>query len=54
MSKGIRTPTNEMALLATGAGGACRSAKTTPLLSADQGIMAMKQAGGSGYEVVGK
>jgi uncharacterized protein with GYD domain len=35
-------------------GGACRSIKTTPLLSADEGVAAMKKAAGSGYQPLGK
>jgi uncharacterized protein with GYD domain len=38
--------------LAIGAGGACRSVKTTPLLSADEGVSALKKAGSSGYKAV--
>jgi uncharacterized protein with GYD domain len=38
--------------LAIAAGGACRSVKTTPLLSADEGMTAMKKAGNSGYKSV--
>jgi uncharacterized protein with GYD domain len=34
------------------AGGACKSVKTTPLLSASDGISALKKAGGSGYKSV--
>ncbi len=32
------------------AGGACRSVKTTPLLSVEEGMDAMKKAGGAGYQ----
>jgi uncharacterized protein with GYD domain len=38
--------------LAIGAGGACKSVRTTPLLSMDEGIAALKKAGGSGYKPV--
>ncbi|MDE3187977.1 MAG: GYD domain-containing protein [Acidobacteriota bacterium] len=38
--------------IAIGAGGACRSVKTTPLLGVDEGIAAMKKAGASGYKAV--
>ncbi|HUV70314.1 MAG TPA: GYD domain-containing protein [Terracidiphilus sp.] len=38
--------------LAIGAGGACKSVKTTPLLSVEEGLAAMKKAGGSGYKPV--
>jgi hypothetical protein len=36
--------------LAIAAGGACKNVKTTPLLTAEEGIKAMKKAGGSGYK----
>jgi uncharacterized protein with GYD domain len=36
--------------LAAAAGGACKSVKTTPLISAEDGIAAMKKAGTSGYK----
>jgi uncharacterized protein with GYD domain len=36
--------------LAAAGGGACKSVKTTPLLSAEDGMVAMKQAGNSGYK----
>jgi uncharacterized protein with GYD domain len=36
--------------LAFGAGGACKSVKTTPLLSIEEGIQAMKKAGTCGYK----
>ncbi|MGC2330988.1 MAG: GYD domain-containing protein [Candidatus Acidiferrales bacterium] len=35
--------------LALGAGGACKSIQTTPLLTVAEGIEALKQAAGSGY-----
>src|SRR5271156_4242660 len=35
--------------VAIGAGGACRSFKTTPLLTLEEGMEAMKQAGTCGY-----
>ncbi len=38
--------------LAIAAGGACKSVKTTPLLSVDDGMAAMKKAGTSGYKPV--
>jgi hypothetical protein len=38
--------------MARAAGGACHHVKTTPLLSVDEGMMAMKQAGGRGYKPV--
>jgi uncharacterized protein with GYD domain len=38
--------------IAIGAGGACKSVKTTPLLSADEGMTAMKKASGSGYKSI--
>jgi len=40
--------------LAIGAGGACKSVKTTPLLTLEEGIAALKKAGGSGYKPVTK
>ena len=39
--------------LAIGAGGACRSVKTTPLMSIAEGIEAMKKAATCGYKPVG-
>jgi uncharacterized protein with GYD domain len=39
--------------LAISGGGSCKSVKTTPLLSIEEGIAAMKKAGGSGYKPVG-
>ena len=36
--------------IAVAAGGACKAVKTTPLLSIEQGIEAMKKAGTCGYE----
>jgi len=38
--------------LAIGAGGACKSVKTTPLLSVEEGIAALKKGAGSGYKPV--
>ncbi len=38
--------------IAIGAGGACRSVKTTPLLDVEEGLLAMKKAGKSGYKAV--
>jgi len=38
--------------MAIAAGGACRHVKTTPLLSVDEAMTAMKKAGGSGYKPV--
>ena len=35
---------------AIAAGDSCKSIKTTPLLSADEGVAAMKKAGSSGYK----
>ena len=40
--------------LAIGAGGSCKSVKTTPLLSIEEGMAAMKKASGSGYKPVAK
>lgn len=36
--------------LAVAAGGACRSCRTTPLLTIEEGMEAMKKAGGIGYK----
>jgi uncharacterized protein with GYD domain len=36
--------------LAVSAGGACKSVKTTPLLSVEEGSAAMQKAGTSGYK----
>lgn len=36
--------------MAISSGGACKSVKTTPLISIDEGLDAMKKAGGSGYK----
>jgi len=36
--------------MAFAAGGACRSVKTTPLLTTAEGVEALKQAGGTGYQ----
>src|SRR5579863_617337 len=38
--------------MAISAGGSCSAVKTTPLLSVEDGIAAMKKAGGSGYKPV--
>jgi len=38
--------------MAIAAGGACKQVKTTPLLRIEEGIEAMKKAGGSGYKPV--
>jgi uncharacterized protein with GYD domain len=40
--------------LAIGAGGSCKSIKTTPLLSVEDGIAAFKKAGTTGYKPVTK
>jgi uncharacterized protein with GYD domain len=40
--------------LAIGAGGACSKVKTTPLLSAAEGVSALKKSGSSGYKAVSK
>jgi uncharacterized protein with GYD domain len=51
----IEMPDNPSAAafaLAIGAGGACKSVKTTPLLSAEDGMAAMKKAESSGYKSV--
>jgi uncharacterized protein with GYD domain len=36
--------------LAAGAGGACKGIKTTPLISIEEGMEAMKKASSSGYK----
>jgi uncharacterized protein with GYD domain len=38
------------ASIAVAAGGAVRSCKTTPLMTFEEGLQAMKQAGNSGYK----
>jgi uncharacterized protein with GYD domain len=38
--------------MAAGAGGSARSIKTTPLLSAEEGVEVMKKAGTSGFKPV--
>ena len=38
--------------MAISAGGSCSAVKTTPLLSVEEGITAMKKASGSGYKPV--
>ena len=38
--------------IAFAAGGACRNVKTTPLLTREEGIEALKRAGESGYRPV--
>jgi uncharacterized protein with GYD domain len=38
--------------MAIGAGGACRSVKTTQLMEPDEGVVAMKKAAASGYKPV--
>ena len=38
--------------MAISAGGSCRSVKTIPLLTAEEGVEAMKKAGTSGYRPV--
>jgi len=39
---------------AIASGGACKSVKTTPLLTSEEGVAAMKKAGSSGYKSVVK
>jgi uncharacterized protein with GYD domain len=38
--------------IAASGGGACKAVKTTPLLSVEEGLAAMKKAGSSGYKGV--
>jgi len=40
--------------MAVAAGGACRSVRTTPLLSSSEGLEAMKKAATCGYKPVGQ
>jgi uncharacterized protein with GYD domain len=40
--------------MAVAAGGACRSVRTTPLLSSAEGLEAMKKAATCGYKPVGR
>jgi uncharacterized protein with GYD domain len=52
----IEMPDNASAAalaLAAAAGGSCKSVKTTPLLSIQDGMAAFKKAGTSGYKPVG-
>ncbi len=39
--------------LAAAAGGAVKSLKTTPLMTVDEGLEAIKKAGGTGYRPPG-
>jgi uncharacterized protein with GYD domain len=39
--------------LAVGAGGSCKAMKTTPLMSTEDGVAALKKAGSSDYRPVG-
>lgn len=40
--------------LAVAAGGSCKAVKTTPLMSTEDGVAALKKAGSSNYKPVGK
>jgi hypothetical protein len=40
--------------MAISAGGSCKTVKTTPLMSVEEGQAAMKKAGGTGYKPVMK
>jgi uncharacterized protein with GYD domain len=40
--------------MAIAGGGACKSVKTTPLMTGEEAVAAMKKAGGSGYKPVTK
>lgn len=40
--------------LAVSAGGSCKSVRTTPLMSTEEGVAALKKAGSSSYRPVGK
>ena len=49
----VEMPSNVSAAafaMAIGAGGACKTLKTTPLLTTQEGMEAMKQAAGCGYK----
>src|SRR6476619_6047403 len=51
----IQMPSNVDAgaiAMAFAAGGACKSVKTTPLLTADEAVEAMKKASSAGYRAV--
>jgi uncharacterized protein with GYD domain len=51
----IQMPSNVDAgaiAMAFAAGGACKSVKTTPLLSAEEAVEAMKKASSAGYRAV--
>lgn len=53
----IEMPNNVSAAafaMAVAAGGACKHVKTTPLLTIEEGMKAMKKAGNSGYKPVTK
>jgi uncharacterized protein with GYD domain len=39
--------------MAIAGGGSCKSVKTTPLMTSEEAVAAMKKAGGSGYKPVG-
>jgi uncharacterized protein with GYD domain len=39
--------------IAVSGGGSCKAIKTTPLLSVEEGVQAMRKAAGSGYRAVG-
>lgn len=52
----VTFPDNQSAAalsLAAAAGGAVKSLKTTPLMTVDEGIEAIKKAGGTGYRPPG-
>ena len=40
--------------IALGAGGACTNVRTTPLMTTEEGIEAMKKAGSCGYKAVNR
>jgi uncharacterized protein with GYD domain len=40
--------------MAISSGGACKSVKTTPLMTGEEAVAAMKKAGGSGYKPIAK
>lgn len=52
----IEMPNNVTAAalaLAAAAGGSCKTVKTTPLISIEEGLAALKKAGSSGYKPIG-
>lgn len=53
----VKMPDNVSAAafsLAVSAGGACKAVKTTPLMTGEEGVQAMRKAKGAGYRPPGK